>query len=283
MRLLHAFDLPKKELVDTLIWMVAITSAGLILYLLLFHFLKRWAKKKEHFIPQLLQTHLYLPGLLLIFVLLLEIDLSLLVPHIPVKLHDFLDHLTRLLIIGAAAFLLMKAITVFREILLRHYRNENPGDFTLRKAKTKFQLMQRAINFMIIVGTVSIMLMTFQSIRNIGSTLLASAGVVGIVIGFAAQKSLSTLIAGIQIAISQPIRLDDTVVVENTFGTVGEITLTYVVVHTWDGKRLIVPINYFLENSFENWTRTTPEVVGKVFVYADYSLPIEEIRRQVFQ
>jgi len=122
--------------------------------------------------------------------------------------------------------------------------------------------------------------MTFDSIRQIGTTLLASAGVVGLVIGFAAQKSLGTLFAGLQIAIAQPIRIDDTVVVEEQFGTIGEITLTYVVINSWDGRRLVVPINYFLEHPFENWTRTSPEVVGKVKFYADYSLPVAEVREQ---
>jgi small-conductance mechanosensitive channel len=113
-----------------------------------------------------------------------------------------------------------------------------------------------------------------------GTTILASAGVVGIVLGFAAQKSLGTLFSGIQIIVSQPIRIGDVVVVENEFGTIGEINLTFVVIQTWDGRRLIVPINYFLEKTFESWTRVSPEVISKVKIYTDYTAPIEKIRAE---
>jgi small-conductance mechanosensitive channel len=174
----------------------------------------------------------------------------------------------------------MRVITVFRELAINHYKSETETDFSLRKAKTKFHLIQRVLNFLIILGTIAIILMTFKSIRSIGSSLLASAGVVGLVLGFAAQKSLSTLFAGIQIAISQPIRIDDVVVIDDSFGTIGEITLTYVVVNSWDGRRIIVPINFFIEKSFENWTRVSSDVIGKVKFYADYSLPVEKVRTE---
>jgi small-conductance mechanosensitive channel len=182
--------------------------------------------------------------------------------------------------IAAAGFLIIKAIIVATELTFHHYKSQNPLDYSLRKTKTKFQLIQRILNFLIVFGTLAIILMTFDNIRQIGGTLLASAGVVGLVIGFAAQKSLGTLFAGIQIAISQPIRIDDTVVVEGEFGTIGEITLTYVIVNSWDGRRLVVPISYFLEKPFENWTRISPEVVAKVKIYADYTLPVDDIRAQ---
>jgi len=179
-----------------------------------------------------------------------------------------------------AGFFISRIITVMSKIGLHKYSEEDAINYSYRKAKTKFQLVERIFHFLIIFSVLAFILMTFDSIRRIGSTLLASAGVVGLIIGFAAQKSLSTLFAGIQIAISQPIRIDDTVVVEKEFGTIGEITLTYVVVNTWDGRRLTVPINYFLEKPFENWTRTSPEVIGKVYFYADYTLPIEVVRKE---
>jgi small-conductance mechanosensitive channel len=112
------------------------------------------------------------------------------------------------------------------------------------------------------------------------SKLLASAGIVGIIVGFAAQKSLGTLLAGIQIAIAQPIRIDDVVVIEGEWGRVEEITLTYVVLKIWDERRLIVPISYFIDKPFQNWTRNSTELIGAVFIYTDYTAPVEEMRSE---
>jgi small-conductance mechanosensitive channel len=266
-----------QKLISEIIVPATIVAGGLVLYQLIFFFLKKWARK-ERFLPGLLSRHIYFPGLFLMCCITLWVALHAIRRHMDETYYGYLHHVVLLLIITAVALLLMKSIAFFFELGLHHYKTENPLDYSLRKAKTKFQLIQRILNFIIILTAGAVMLITFRSIREIGSTLLASAGVVGLIIGFAAQKSLGTLFAGIQIAISQPIRIDDVVVVEGQFGTIGEITLTYVVVDTWDGRRLVVPINYFLEKSFENWTRQSPEVIAKVKIYADYFLPVEEIR-----
>jgi len=123
--------------------------------------------------------------------------------------------------------------------------------------------------------------MSFAKVRHIGVSILASAGIVGIVIGFAAQKTLGNFIAGIQIAIAQPIRLDDVVIIEDEWGWIEEITLTFVVVRIWDLRRLVVPISYFLEKPFQNWTRTAADLLGTVFIYTDYTVPVEEIRNEL--
>ena len=125
------------------------------------------------------------------------------------------------------------------------------------------------------------MLMTFSAVRQIGVSILASAGILGVVLGFAAQKTLGNLIAGIQIALAQPIRLDDAVVVENEWGWIEEITLTYVVVRIWDLRRLVLPISYFIEKPFQNWTRNSADILGSVFIYADYTVPVEEVRAEL--
>jgi small-conductance mechanosensitive channel len=125
------------------------------------------------------------------------------------------------------------------------------------------------------------MLMTFERVRQLGTTILASAGVVGIVVGMAAQRTIATFIAGLQIAITQPIRVDDVVIVENEWGRIEEITLTYVVVKIWDLRRLIVPITYFIESPFQNWTRTSADILGTVFVYTDYNVPVDAIREEL--
>ena len=125
------------------------------------------------------------------------------------------------------------------------------------------------------------MLMTFESVRQLGTSILASAGIAGIVVGFAAQRSIATLLAGFQIAMTQPIRLDDVVIVENEWGRIEEITLTYVAVRIWDQRRLILPITYFIEQPFQNWTRTSADILGTVFLYVDYRAPLDAIRAEL--
>jgi len=125
------------------------------------------------------------------------------------------------------------------------------------------------------------MLMTFPKVRQLGTTILASAGIIGIVVGMAAQRTIGTFIAGLQIAITQPIRVDDVVIVENEWGRIEEITLTYVVVKIWDLRRLIVPITYFIEKPFQNWTRVTADILGTVYIYVDYTVPVDSVREEL--
>lgn len=269
------------ELLQKLMYAGFIIAGGWLAYHIFFYFIKRWARQKKRMIPDLLSRYVYYPGL--VFTVLITLWLSLLMFYSAVSLRDFMvaRHVLQVLIAAATCFLLMRSVTVLREVAIHYYSRDNAADYSLRKAKTKFQLMQRIFNFLVILGTIAIVLMTFDSIRQVGTTLLASAGVVGLVIGFAAQKSLGTLFAGIQIAISQPIRIDDLVMVEKQSGVISEITLTYVVINTWDGRRLVVPINYFLEKPFENWTRVSPEIVGTVKLYADYTLPVDALRQEL--
>ena len=123
--------------------------------------------------------------------------------------------------------------------------------------------------------------MHFESFRQLGAGLLASAGVLGIIVGFAAQKTLGNLLAGVQIAITQPIRVDDVVVVEGEWGRIEEITLTYVVVRIWDLRRLVLPISYFIEKPFQNWTRTSASILGTVFLHLDYTVPVGAVREEL--
>jgi len=131
------------------------------------------------------------------------------------------------------------------------------------------------------IVTASVILMMFEQLRVIGVSLLASAGIAGLILGFSAQKVLSNLFAGIQIAITQPIRLDDVVIVENEWGWIEEITLTYVVVKIWDLRRLIIPISYFIEKPFQNWTRISADILGTVYIYGDYTIPVAKLREEL--
>jgi small-conductance mechanosensitive channel len=123
--------------------------------------------------------------------------------------------------------------------------------------------------------------MLFESVRSVGVSIFASAGIAGLIIGLAAQKALGSILAGLQIAITQPIRLDDVVIVENEWGWIEEINLTYVVVRIWDKRRLVVPSTYFLDRPFQNWTRTSADILGTVFIYTDYTIPFEPLRQEL--
>ncbi|WP_290507282.1 mechanosensitive ion channel domain-containing protein [Algoriphagus sp.] len=150
-----------------------------------------------------------------------------------------------------------------------------------RKIYTQLNILQKIVNFIIIILGIGLILVSFDPIRKIGVGLFASAGVAGIIIGFSAQKAIGTLIAGIQIAFAQPFRLDDAVVVEGEWGWIEEINLTYVVVRIWDQRRLVLPTTYFLEKPFQNWTRTSADIIGSVFIYTDYTVSFDAMRQEL--
>jgi hypothetical protein len=147
-----------------------------------------------------------------------------------------------------------------------------------RKHLTQARVLARATDTIVIVATVGAALMSFESVRHYGVSLFASAGVAGLVAGLAARPLLSNLFAGIQIAVAQPIRIDDSVQLENEVGSVEEITSTYVVVRLWDLRRLVVPLTYFIEKPFQNWSRESTRRIGAMSLHVDYTAPVERIR-----
>lgn len=186
-----------------------------------------------------------------------------------------------ILIIGAVAYILFHAVSIGEKAVLAGYDVSVVDNLQARKVHTQVQVLSKTIYFLIILFTVASVLMLFEAVRQFGTSILASAGVVGIIIGFAAQRTIANLFAGFQLAMTQPIRLDDVVIVENEWGRIEEITLTYVVVKIWDDRRLVVPLSYFIEKPFQNWTRMTSSLLGTVFVWADYTLPVAELRPAV--
>jgi small-conductance mechanosensitive channel len=150
-----------------------------------------------------------------------------------------------------------------------------------RGIRTKVRVLRRVISALLAVCAGALVLMQFEVVRSVGVSLLASAGLAGVVLGFAAQRTLGSLVGGIQLSITQPIRIGDDVIVENEFGTIEEITLTYVVVKVWDERRLIVPMSRFLEQPFQNWTRESAQLHGTVMLYADFALPIDAVRKEL--
>ncbi|MBX4868866.1 mechanosensitive ion channel family protein [Rhizobium bangladeshense] len=172
---------------------------------------------------------------------------------------------------------------IWMTIYLRRFRLDAEDNLLARKHVTQTRIMERVIDLLIVVVAVSACLMTFDAVRQYGVSLLASAGVAGIVVGLALQPVLKNLFAGIQLAITQPIRIDDALLVEGEWGRVEEITSTYVVLQLWDWRRLVLPLSYFIEKPFQNWTRESSALIGTVMIYLDYSVPVEAIRARVEQ
>lgn len=186
-----------------------------------------------------------------------------------------------LMLLASVAITLIKITEFTRDLLYVRFDINQNNNLAQRKMRTQIDFLQKTISVFILFIAIAIALMSFARVREMGTSLIASAGIASVIIGFAAQKSIANLLAGFQIAFTQPLRLDDVVVVEGEWGRIEEITLTYVVINIWDARRLIVPIVYFLEKPFQNWTRTTSELLGTVFLYADYSLPVEFVRAEV--
>lgn len=196
-------------------------------------------------------------------------------------LAEVVQDATSLLLIGVIAFILFQAVEAGASFLLKGHRLDVTDNLQARAIHTQVVVLKKVAMTTIGIFTLASMLMVFDSVRQFGASILASAGIAGIVIGFAAQRSIATLLAGFQIALTQPIRVDDVVIVENEWGRIEEITLTYVVVRVWDLRRLVVPIGYFIEQPFQNWTRTSAEILGTVFIYVDYSVPLDALRAEL--
>jgi small-conductance mechanosensitive channel len=178
-------------------------------------------------------------------------------------------------------WLAVRAVGAVELRILREHPVDVEDNLAARRVQTQTRVIAGVIQGALILVGVSLALMTFPAIRQIGATLLASAGIIGLVAGIAARPVFGNLIAGLQIALAQPIRLDDVVIVEGEWGRIEEITSTYVVVRVWDERRLIVPLQWFIENPFQNWTRTSAELLGTAFLWLDYRTPMAEVRAEL--
>jgi small-conductance mechanosensitive channel len=165
--------------------------------------------------------------------------------------------------------------------VLRQYRLDARDNLHARAVHTQVMVLKKVASTVIVIFTLASMLMVFDSVRQFGASILASAGIAGIIVGLAAQKSIATLLAGFQIALTQPIRVDDVVIVENEWGRVEDITLTYVVVRIWDLRRLVLPITYFIDQPFQNWTRSSSDILAAVTMHVDYGAPIDALRGEL--
>lgn len=253
---------------------------GLIVKSLLRLFLrKKTADQGNYSLFRSIGTHL--GKAFSIFLPLLVLNFLMPLMEMPPSILNRFSKLVEIALIISFAAILIKSISVVQDFVMYRYDYSKTDNLRERKIRTQLLYLRQVITGFIILLTIAAVLLTFDTMRRLGAGLLTGVGIGGIVVGFAAQRSLANLLAGFQIAFTQPIRIDDVVVVEGEWGRVEEITLTYVVVNIWDERRLILPITYFIEKPFQNWTRNSSQIIGSVFLYTDYNLPMEPLRAEL--
>ena len=254
---------------------------GFIVRFIFIVILKMIGKKNKSFLMESIARHLRGP-LYMVFPLL-AISFTLPLMKLSPELLGYIQQIISVLFTIGVSWLVAKFIFVIEDLILSKYKLDEKDNLKARKVYTQMQFFKKAGIIVIAIVALAIILTNFSKLRQLGTTILASAGVIGIIIGFAAQRTIATFIAGLQIAITQPLRIDDVVIVENEWGRIEEITLTYVVVRIWDLRRLVLPITYFIEKPFQNWTRNSADILGTVLFHVDYTVPVQEIREQLLE
>lgn len=252
---------------------------GLIIYALLFRLLDKAARFDWPMADHRLIDRWVSPARLMLPLLMSMI----VVPYLSFypEITQLLRHGFALAFIAAGTWLLVNTTFGLQEILLSRYDIVAQDNLRARTVHTQIHVLVRIFVVILVILAIALALMTFPRIRQIGFSILASAGIIGIIAGIAAQRSIANFLAGVQIAFSQPIRMDDVVIVEGEWGVIEKITLTFVVIRLWDLRRLVVPIIYFLEKPFQNWTYTGSNLLGTVLLNVDYTMPVSEMRTEL--
>ncbi len=253
-------------------------AVGVAVQWALFRVLERLARKTERTLDERILAELR-PGARLILPLLAIQAVMPTVSALPPATLELIRHSLVLVTIAALAWLAVGAVGSVAALARSTHRLDVADNLEARRVHTQMDVLERTIEVGIVVVAAGAALMTFPRVRDLGAGVLASAGVVGLAVGLAARPVLENLIAGLQLALTQPIRIDDVVIVEGEWGRVEEFTSTYVVVRVWDERRLIVPFSKFIQEPFQNWTRRSADILGTVHVYADYTVPVNDVRR----
>lgn len=251
-------------------------ALGFLTRFILLRFIRYWQSRDRKLFKSL-EKHLR--GSMFLFIPFLLISLGINSVNIQPESLSFITTTVNIFIILSFCSVLIRLINVAQDMLFIRYDINISNNLRARKIRTQIMYVKKVAIVVLVTLCLSLILLSFPGVRKFGTTILAGAGVAGIIIGFALQKSLVNLFAGIQIAFTQPIKIDDAVVVEKEWGWIEEINLTYVVVRLWDLRRLVLPITYFTENPFQNWTRNNAQILGSVFLYLDYSMPLDPLRK----
>jgi small-conductance mechanosensitive channel len=262
------------------LWNLLVLTGALLIGILIKWIIHKtigfYIRRSDHYLFKAISRHLSAPAAFFIPLVIVNASLGLM------KFNDrsIIAKATELCLILAFAFLIIGAIRLFENIVYERNDIRQTDNLKARKIRTQIGFITRFAIGIVILVAIAAILLSFESLRKIGTGLLAGVGLGGIIIGFAAQSTLSNVIAGFQIAFTQPVRIDDVVIAEGEWGRIEDITLTYVVMRLWDDRRLVLPINYFITKPFQNWTRVSTDLLGTVFLYMDYSLPIDKVREK---
>lgn len=263
------------------LWALGVVGAatvGLIVHALLFAALRRLTNRTEGIADSSFVRHGAAPARLL-FPLIAALIIR--PPADVVAIVDIARHILGIGLIVAVAWSLVELTHVVDDLVRQRWNIDRPDNLEARKMHTKVRIFRKATVAVVSVFAAAAILMTFPAARQLGASILASAGIAGIVVGLAARPILTNLLSGMQIALTETLHIDDVVIVEGEWGRIEEIASTYVVVRIWDQRRLIVPINYFVEQPFQNWTRTTADLLGTVFIHCDYTVPVDAVRAEL--
>jgi len=249
---------------------------GIIIRYVFFKSLFILNKKEEREIVRLLEKRFR--GSVFLFIPMLI--MHNLIPNFELSssLTKWLLLISESLLITSITIITVRLVYFSQDVLSRRFNLDKADNIKERQVFTQIIFIRKIVVFIIVMIGLSLFLLQFDGVRKYGATFLTSAGVAGIIIGLAAQKTIGNLLAGVQIAFTQPIKIGDAVFVEKEWGWIEEINLTYVVVKIWDRRRLVLPITYFTEQTFQNWTRNSADILGSVFLFTDYTIPIDELR-----
>jgi len=257
----------------------AAVVAGLIIHWIVFMILRRIAARAPGKLAPATVRYARRPMALILPLVLVQGVLAALV--LPPTWAEGLRHALSLALIAGAAWLLISMSRLIEDLVGLKYRMDVADNLEARSVTTQVRVLRRTAAALVIIVAAAVMLMTFPRVKELGASLLASAGLAGLAVGFAARPVLQNLIAGVQIALTQPIRIDDVVIVHGEFGWIEEIATTFVIIRVWDQRRLVVPLNFFVENTFENWTRKSADLLGAVMLFVDYNVPVDELREEL--
>lgn len=253
--------------------------AGFVMHALLYAVARRVASRTASSIDELLVRYTRAPAQLLLPLLLVSfvwpsLEFAQALPPIG---HRVLI----IAFIATGAWFIVGAMTALTEWITGRYRLDVQDNLRAREVQTKALVLQRSATLVVVVVAAALALMQIPGIERVGASLLASAGLAGIAVGLAARPTLTNLLAGLQLALTQPIRIDDVVIVEGEWGRIEEIRNTFVIVRIWDLRRLVLPLTYFIEKPFQNWTRVTADLLGTVYLHVDYTTPVEAVRAEL--